>query len=103
MSWKTFTFALVVIALLIVGIYRAKYGARELRAEIAAVETEIAEAARHKAVLEADLSHMARREWIEEYARRELGMGPPRPEQFVRPSELDARLPEPQPEAGAPQ
>lgn len=100
MSWKTFAFALAVIAVLIVSIYRAKYGARELRAEIAAVEAEIAEAERHKSVLEADLSHMARREWIEEYARRELGMAPPRPEQFVRPEDLEARLPqaEPQPE-----
>lgn len=44
------------------------------------------------ALLETDLSHMIRREWIEEYARRELGMGPPRADQFVYAHELDDRL-----------
>jgi len=92
MSKTAFFFGLAVIALLIVALYRAKYGASEARAEIAELEQKIAEAEERLALLETDLSHMIRREWIEEYARRELGMGPPRAEQFVGPGELDARL-----------
>ena len=92
MSKKAFIFGLVVIAVLIVGLYRAKYGAQEARAEIKAVETEIAEAEGHLALLEAELSHMIRREWIEEYARRELGMAPPRADQYVQAEDLDDRL-----------
>ena len=87
-----FLFGLAVIAVLIVSLYRAKYGASEARAEISAVEEQIADAEHRKALLEADLSHMIRREWIEEYARRELGMGPPRADQFIRPEDLDARV-----------
>ena len=92
MSKKAFIFGLVVIAVLIVGLYRAKYGAQEARAEIKAVETEIAEAEGRIVLLEAELSHMIRREWIEEYARRELGMAPPRADQYVRPEDLEGRL-----------
>ena len=33
---------------------------------------------------------MSRREWIEEYARNELGMAPPRPEQMAGEHDLDA-------------
>jgi hypothetical protein len=33
---------------------------------------------------------MSRREWIEEYARNELGMAPPRPEQMANERDLDA-------------
>lgn len=97
MSKRAFFFGLAVIALLIVSLYRAKYGAREARAEIAVVEAEIAAAERRKALLEAELSHMIRREWIEEYARRELGMAPPRADQFATEEDLDARLGPPAP------
>lgn len=90
MSRPAFLFGLAVIALLIVALYRAKYGATEARAEIAALEAEIAEAKERKALLEADFSHMIRREWIEEYARRELGMAPPRADQFITEDQLDA-------------
>lgn len=92
MSKHAFLFGLAVIAVLIVSLYRAKYGASEARAEISVVEDQIADAEHRKALLEAELSHMIRREWIEEYARRELGMGPPRADQFIRPEDLDARI-----------
>jgi len=35
---------------------------------------------------------MSRREWIEEYARNELGMAPPRPEQMANERDLDALI-----------
>lgn len=90
MSRRAFIFGLIVIAALIVSLYRAKYGARDAAAEIAAIEAQIDEARARKALLEAELSHMGRREWIEEYARNELGMGPARAHQFVSPDDLDA-------------
>ena len=38
---------------------------------------------------------MSRREWIEEYARTELGMAPPKPEQMASEGDLDALVGEP--------
>ena len=89
MSRKAFIFGLCVAVLLVIGLYRAKDGARESSAEIVRLETEIAEAYRQKALLEADLAHMSRREWIEEYARAELGMAPARANQFATEYNLD--------------
>ena len=89
MSRKAFIFGLLVVVLLVAGLYRAKDGARESSAEIVRLETEIAEAYRRKRLLEADLAHMSRREWIEEYARNELGMGPARANQFATEYNLD--------------
>jgi len=92
MSKPAWIFGLIVVAVLIAGLYRAKYGARDAAGEIAAVEAEIAAAEQRILVLEAEISHLSRREWIEEYARRELGMAPPRADQFITPGDLDARL-----------
>ncbi len=89
MSRRAFVFGLIVVALLIFSLYRAKYGARDAAAEIAQIEMQIADAQARKALLEAELSHMSRREWIEEYARSELGMGPARAHQFVSAGDLD--------------
>ncbi len=89
MSRRAFIFGLVVIALLIVSLYRAKYGARDAAAEIARLEEQIAQAETRRELLEAELSHMSRREWVEEYASHRLGMGPARAHQFVSGDDLD--------------
>ena len=89
MSRKAFVFGLLVAMMLVIGLYRAKDGARESSADIVRLETEIAEAYRQKALLEAELAHMSRREWIEDYARKELGMGPARANQFATEFNLD--------------
>ena len=89
MSKKVFIFGFLVAVLLVIGLYRAKDGARESGADIARLEAEISEAYRRKALLEADLAHMSRREWIEEYARKELGMAPARASQFATEYNLD--------------
>ena len=89
MSRRSFFLGLAVIALLIVSLYRAKYGARDTAAELMAVEAQIEDARHEKALLETELSHMSRREWIEEFARNELGMAPPRPEQMISEEDLD--------------
>lgn len=90
MNRKVFFFGLLVVALLVVSLYRAKYGARDTAAELATVEASIEEARREKALLETELAHMSRRDWIEEYARKQLGMAPPRPGQMASEADLDA-------------
>jgi cell division protein FtsL len=89
MNRRAFLFGILVVGLLIVSLYRAKYGAKDTAAEIMAVEAQIEDARHEKALLETELSHMSRREWIEEYARGELGMSPPRPDQIAGESDLD--------------
>jgi len=95
MSRRAFLFGLVVIGLLIVSLYRAKYGAKDTANELVAIEAQIEAAESEKALLETELSHMSRREWIEEYARTELGMAPPKPEQMASEGDLDALVGEP--------
>jgi len=95
MSRRAFLFGLVVVGLLIVSLYRAKYGAKDTAAELMAIEAQIEDAREEKALLETELSHMSRREWIEEYARTELGMAPPKPEQMASEGDLDALVGEP--------
>ncbi len=92
MSKRAFLFGLAVVAVLIFSLYRAKYGAQETVAQIKVVEQEIAAAEAEHADLLAEFAHRSRQEWIEEYARRELGMVPARAEQFVRTVDLDGRV-----------
>ena len=92
MSKRAFFFGLAIVAILIFSLYRAKYGARETVAEIEAVEVEIVQAQAEQADLLAEFAHRSRQEWIEEFARRELGMVPARAEQFVRTVDLDGRI-----------
>ena len=88
MSKTSFLFGVGVIALLIISLYTAKYGARGAQEEIRQLDAKIAEAERQKALLIADLAHMSNREKIEAYAREVLGMGPASAEQFARASDL---------------
>ena len=89
MSRKVFFFGLLVAGLLIFSLYRAKYGAKDTAAELMAIEAQIEQAEREKALLETELAHMSRRDWIEEYARKELGMAPPKPGQMANEGDLD--------------
>ncbi|MEM9668094.1 MAG: septum formation initiator family protein [Pseudomonadota bacterium] len=95
MSRHAFLFGLLVATLLVVGLYRAKDGARQSGAEIVRLEAEIAEAYRQKALLAAELAHLSRREWIEEYAREKLGMAPARANQIATEYNLDVLVGEP--------
>ncbi|MEL7040851.1 MAG: septum formation initiator family protein [Pseudomonadota bacterium] len=92
MSKRAFLFGLAVVGLLIFSLYRAKYGAQETMAEIAVVEADIIAAEAARADLLAEFAHRSRQEWVEEYARKELGMVPARAEQFVRSVDLDGRI-----------
>lgn len=99
MSRLAFGFGLAVIALLVISLYRAKSGAKGAEADIAAIEASIEDAQRKVLLLEAEFAHLSRREWIEEYARTRLGMGPARAEQFARETNLDSVLGPPTPSA----
>ncbi|MEO0608361.1 MAG: septum formation initiator family protein [Pseudomonadota bacterium] len=92
MSKRAFLFGLAVVAVLIFSLYRAKYGAQETVAEIKIVEQQIAAAETEHADLLAEFAHRSRQEWVEEYARKELGMVPAKAEQFVRTVDLDGRI-----------
>ena len=50
MSRRAFLFGLVVIGLLIVSLYRAKYGAKDTAAELMAIEAQIEAAESEKAL-----------------------------------------------------
>ncbi|MEQ3746666.1 MAG: cell division protein FtsL [Henriciella sp.] len=92
MSRRAFFFGLAVVAVLIFSLYRAKYGARETVEQISEIETQIAEAEIAQAALLTEFSHRSRQEWIEEYARNQLGMTPAKAEQYVRTVDLDGRV-----------
>ncbi len=92
MSRRAFVIGVLAVVFLIVSLYRAKYGAQDSAEDIARLKVEIAEALRERDLLEAEFAHMSRREWIEEYARTRLGMGPAQAHQFAREAELDALL-----------
>lgn len=89
MSRKAFIFGLLIAGMLIISLYRAKYGAREAREELKVTEAQIELALEKKSELETELSYLSRREWIETYARDRLGMRPARPAQVASESDLD--------------
>ncbi|MEM1151399.1 MAG: septum formation initiator family protein [Pseudomonadota bacterium] len=92
MSKRAFILGICLIAVLIFSLYRAKYGARETVREIADVETQISAARAAQAELIAELEFRSSPDWIEAYAREELGMVPARAEQFVRPDQIESRI-----------
>lgn len=88
MSRRAFMVGLGVIALLIFSLYRAKYGAADSAERIADIEAEIERAIDERQILLGELSTLSREDWVEDYARNELGMVTPRAEQFVRADDL---------------
>jgi cell division protein FtsL len=89
MSRRTFFFGLLIAALLIFSLYRAKYGARDTAADLMEVDAQIEAATKEKVMLETELAHMSRRDSIEEYARKKLGMAPPKADQMADEADLD--------------
>lgn len=92
MSKRAFFFGLAVIAVLIFSLYRAKYGARESAEEMAKIDAQIEMARLEQTELLTEFAHRSRQEWIDEIARRDLGMVPARVEQFILPGDVDERL-----------
>ena len=91
MTRRGWIIGILVAALLVVSLYRAKYGARESRAEMGDLREQIAAVREDIDVLRNEFSHLSSPEWLSEYATRRLGMSPPRPDQIKTVDEL-ARL-----------
>lgn len=83
MTKRAWAIGLFVALALIIALYRAKYGARESLVEKQDLQTEVAALEEELRVLRSEFAHLSRPEWISEYARRNLGMAPPRPDQIV--------------------
>lgn len=98
-------FGLLVVAGLAVGLYRAKLGAQENEARIAALKAEIGKTAGEVAVLKADEVYLSRPERIGPMARERLGLQPAQPGQYVTPEMISKRIAEEraQPPSTAPQ
>lgn len=89
-----FATSLVVIALLVVSVYRAKEGAQESELKINQLEKQIAAEKEELRVLKAEEAHLSRPERIGPLATEKLGMGPVRPEQMTGESALQEKLSE---------
>jgi cell division protein FtsL len=90
MTRTAWIIGLVVAALLVVSLYRAKYGARESAAQERALKKEIVALEEDIRALRNEVSGRTNLVWIEEYARSVLGMGPPRAEAIMTPGEVAA-------------
>lgn len=88
MTKRAWAIGLFVAIALIVALYRAKYGARESLAEKRDLQAEVAALEEELRVLRSEFAHLSRPEWLSEYARRNLGMAPPRADQFIGPEDL---------------
>lgn len=101
----------LVVAVLAVGVYRAKLGAEETEAGISKLEAQIEEIEGDISVLKAEEAYLSRPERIGPMARERLGLSPAAPEQYTAGEMLSRRLgeerialPQPRPTDGdAPQ
>lgn len=92
MSWKSAGFALLVIGVLVVSLYRAKDGARASGQEIELLQAELDKAIAQQEELQGQLDRSATRRWLETYAETELGMSPVRAEQILSDMNIDQVL-----------
>lgn len=82
----------VVVAVLAVGVYRAKLGAEETQASIDDLRGEVRKVGDQIKVLKAEEAYLARPERIGPIARNQLGLAPAAPEQYAAPEMLSRRL-----------
>ncbi|MEM8921123.1 MAG: cell division protein FtsL [Pseudomonadota bacterium] len=76
-------FALALLVVLAVSVYRAKLGAQSSHEEIAKIEAEIARLEQELAVLRAEEAHLERPDRIGPLAKDHLGLGRMSPDQYV--------------------
>jgi cell division protein FtsL len=89
---RVFVIALIVIAGLAIGVYRAKLGAQDNEKRIESLRGEIRDAQEEISVLKAEEAYLARPERIGPLASERLGLAPSAPEQFTAPEMLSRRL-----------
>lgn len=82
----------IVVALLAVGVYRAKLGAQETETRINAVKAEIRDETQEIAVMKAEEAYLSRPERIGPLAKDKLGLQPASPEQYTAPEMVSKRV-----------
>jgi cell division protein FtsL len=94
---------LLVVAVLAIGVYRAKLGASETQARTTALNEEVRRANEDIGVLRAEEVYLSQPQRIGPIARERLGLAPAGNDQFTAPEQLarrvgEARLPPEQPD-----
>jgi cell division protein FtsL len=83
---------LIVVAVLAVGVYRAKLGASETEGKNARVKTEIAAVTKEINVMRAEEAFLEQPSRIGPIARNRLGLEPSTPDQFTAPEQVGKRV-----------
>lgn len=88
--------ALVIIALLTVGLYKAKTDAAQARAHVAQLEHDIAETQSDMRALRAEIAHLETPGHVEQLAQQQLGMHAGGESAALPESAIETHLPAPQ-------
>ena len=95
MNKRAYAIGFVIVAVLAVGMFRAKEGARDSAEQIATLKGEIMSLDAQIELLETEYAHVSRRETIASLASEQLGMGPFRAEQLLRVDDLAQKMSDP--------
>ena len=87
--------AVVVIAVLVVGLYKAKTDAQQARARVALLEQNIADTQADMRALRAEIAHLESPARVEALAQSELHLQPGGSSAALPESAIDAHLPAP--------
>ncbi len=87
--------ALIVVAVLVVGLYKAKTDAADARAHVRALESDIADARAETRALRAEIAHLESPARIEDLAARNLELAPPEQTRVLTEAQLAGALPAP--------
>ena len=90
--------AVVIIAVLAVGLYKAKTDAVQARAHVAALERSIADAQADMRALRAEIAHLESPARVEALAQSQLHLRPGGESAALPQSAIETRLPAPQPQ-----
>jgi cell division protein FtsL len=88
--------AVVLIAVLAIGLYKAKTDAAQARAHVAQLEHEIADAQADMRALRADIAHLESPARVEQLAQSQLHLRPGGESAALPESAIDSHLPAPQ-------
>lgn len=88
--------ALVIIALLTVGLYKAKTDAAQARAHVTQLEHDIADTQADMRALRAEIAHLETPEHVEQLAQQQLGLHPGGESAALPESAIETHLPTPQ-------
>ena len=92
MTKRGYIVGFAIVALLAVGMFRAKEGARKSAGEIEQLEAEIKSLESEIELLKKDFKRARSHDVIARYAREELGMGPVRADQLLDADDVERRI-----------